>query len=280
MLPTPKFLAGKRPSAPMIVSTMALVVALGGTSYAATQIGSNDIKNGAVTSPKIKDGTIKPIDLAPGTVRTGPAGPAGPEGPQGPAGADGSPGASGAVGPAGPTGPTGPAGPQGPAGVGRWVYVGRDGTILAQSGGFTLVAGYPTLANTAVPPAPDNSLRANGNVYINANEDLSDNAIVATVVLQNTIEQDGNSNTNGRFAGADGNAEFSGEIAVSRCNFMGNTGVPIPTNCAPAGAQNATSFVVSPRLSDGQVTTGDAATGNRKAFYVVITGDSSDYVAP
>lgn len=116
--------------------------------------------------------------------------------------------------------------------------------------------------------SPSNALRANGNVYINAGEDLSDNGIVASIVLQNTIDQDGNGNTNGRAPGADANAEFSGEISVSRCNFMGNTGVPIPTNCAPADAQNANSFVVSPRLSDGSVTTD----GNRKAFYVIVTG--------
>ncbi|GAB2644275.1 hypothetical protein GCM10027270_35180 [Nocardioides ginkgobilobae] len=92
--------------------------------------------------------------------------------------------------------------------------------------------------------SPPNALRANGNVYINAGEDLSDNGIVASIVLQNTIDQDGNMNTNGRAPGPDANAEFSGEISVSRCNFMGNTGVPIPTNCAPADAQNANSFVV------------------------------------
>lgn len=46
--------------------------------------------------------------------------------------------------------------------------------------------------------------------------------------------------------------------------------------CAPAGSNNRNHFVVSPRLSDGQVTT-DV---NRKRFYVTITGDSTDYVAP
>lgn len=273
-----KRLAGKRPSGPMIMSTAALVVALGGTSYAAATIGTNDIKNGAVTSPKITDGTIRSIDirdggifardLAPGVAGPGPAGPQGPVGPQGAPGADGEDGEDGATGPAGP------------AGTGRWVYVGRDGTILAQSGGFTLVAGYPTLTDTDPDPAIDNSLRANGNVYINANEELSDNAVVATVVLQNTVNQDGIAGNAGRNPGADANPEFSGEIAVSRCSFTGNAGVPIPTNCAPPAAQNESSFVVSPRLSDGGVTTGDAATGNRKAFYVIITGDSSDYVAP
>ena len=220
-----------RPSASMVVSSFALLVSMSGTSYAALQISGNDIEKGTVTSKQIKDSSLKGKDVK-----------------------DGSLGAE-------------DLGFDVPAAA-RWALVSADGEIVAQSGGFTMVAAYPELPNTAVDPAPSNALRANGNVYIDAGEDLSDNGIVASIVLQNTLDQDGNGNTNGRAPGSDANAEFSGEISVSRCNFMGNTGVPIPTNCAPAGAQNATSFVVSPRLSDGSVTT-DA---NRKAFYVVVTG--------
>jgi hypothetical protein len=54
-----------------------------------------------------------------------------------------------------------------------------------------------------------------------------------------------------------------------------------PTNCAPPGTQKDSAFVVSPRMSDGSVTTGAgtaADLGTR--FYVIITGDSSDYVRP
>lgn len=42
--------------------------------------------------------------------------------------------------------------------------------------------------------------------------------------------------------------------------------------CAPPGANTRAHFVVSPRLSDGSVTT-DAT---HKRFYVTISGDSSD----
>lgn len=235
-----------RPSASMVVSSFALLVAMSGTSYAALQISGNDIEKGTVTSKQIKDDSLKGKDVKDGSLRVEDFGDELPAGPAGPAGADGE---------------------DGEDGVGRWALVGANGEILAQSGGFSIVAAYPTLPNTA--PAPgDNSLRANGNVYIDAGEDLADNGIVASIVLQNTVDQDGNGNTNGRAPGSDANAEFSGEISVSRCNFPTNTGVPIPTNCAPMGAQNATSFVVSPRLSDGSVTT-DA---NRKAFYVIVTG--------
>ena len=61
------------------------------------------------------------------------------------------------------------------------------------------------------------------------------------------------------------NAEFSGEISVSQCGLPGTT-------CAPPGTNFPEYVVVSPRNSDGSVTTD----GVRKRFYVVITGDSSD----
>ncbi len=243
----------KRPSLSLVISLIALVVAMGGTSYAAGLIGTSDLKNNAVTSGKIKNDTVKSADVRDGSLK--------------------SKDFAGGL-------PSGAQGPRGLPGVNRWALIGADGTIAAQSGGFTLVAGYPTLTNTAPVGMPDNSLRANGNVYLNANEDLSDNGIFATIVLQNTVDQDGGGSA-GRTTGADANAEFSGEIAVSRCNVGAPTTPPTgPTNCAPAGAQNATSFVVSPRLSNGGVTSGVAPAGNRKAFYVIITGDSSDFVAP
>ena len=69
---------------------------------------------------------------------------------------------------------------------------------------------------------------------------------------------------------ADINPEFSGEITATRCAITGVVG------CAPTTTNDVNHFVVSPRLSDGQPT--DAT--NRKRFYIVITGDSSDYVAP
>lgn len=55
-----------------VVSTLALVVALGGTSYAAVQLADGQVKtrhiaNNAVTSAKIKDGTVAPKDLAAGS---------------------------------------------------------------------------------------------------------------------------------------------------------------------------------------------------------------------
>lgn len=81
-----------------VVSSLALFIALGGTSYAVAKLPKNSVgepqlRSGAVTSPKIKDGSITPGDLAAGTAITGPRGP---RGEQGPRGADGANGADGA----------------------------------------------------------------------------------------------------------------------------------------------------------------------------------------
>jgi hypothetical protein len=77
-------LGSHRPSPAMIVACIALIVAVGGSAYAATKIGTKQLKNGAVstkklknnavkepkigggavTSAKIKDGTIATIDVA------------------------------------------------------------------------------------------------------------------------------------------------------------------------------------------------------------------------
>src|SRR5829696_3008617 len=51
-----------------VVAVMALFVALGGTSYAATKIGSKQIKNNSVRSVDIKNRTIKSKDIARGVI--------------------------------------------------------------------------------------------------------------------------------------------------------------------------------------------------------------------
>jgi hypothetical protein len=64
-------------------------VALGGTGYAATTIGTSQIADNAVTTPKIAAGAVTASHLAPATLaalqgKTGPQGPAGPPGAAGP----------------------------------------------------------------------------------------------------------------------------------------------------------------------------------------------------
>lgn len=252
------------PSPAMAVALVALVAALGGTSYAAITVTSSNVRNNSLTGTDIRNSTITGADvknrsLTPADFKG--ALPAGAQGAAGPQGATGAQGPKGDAGAAGAKGDKGDKGPKGDDAVGRWLLVNAAGEIEAQSGGFTIAAAYPTLENTAAMGAPSNALRANGNVYIDAGEDLSDNGIVSTIALQNSTDQNGDGVTNGR-AGADANPEFAGEISNSRC---GITGV---VACAPAGTNNAEHFVVSPRNSDGTPT----ADGARKRFYVVVTG--------
>jgi hypothetical protein len=63
-----------RPSPALVIAILALMVAMAGTSYAAVQIGSSqiknnsvqgkDVKNGNLTGKDVKDGSLTPADLA------------------------------------------------------------------------------------------------------------------------------------------------------------------------------------------------------------------------
>jgi hypothetical protein len=52
-----------RPSPAMIVALLALFVALGGVGYAATKIGSAQIRNNSIRSQDIRNGTIRGKDV-------------------------------------------------------------------------------------------------------------------------------------------------------------------------------------------------------------------------
>lgn len=84
------------------VAYVALFIALGGTSYAATQITGAQVQDGTLTGADFADRSIGARQLAPqaraSAGRRGPRGLRGPRGyrgPQGPAGTPGAPGASG-----------------------------------------------------------------------------------------------------------------------------------------------------------------------------------------
>src|SRR4051794_4023564 len=94
------------------IAMLALMVALGGTGYAAfklpkNSVGSKQIKTGAVGSSEVKNRSLKAGDFKKGQI---PKGPKGAQGPQGIQGLQGLPGNAGQNGTAGPTGPTGPEG--------------------------------------------------------------------------------------------------------------------------------------------------------------------------
>jgi hypothetical protein len=117
-----------------VMATVAVFVALGGTSYAALQVTSKNVPRDALTGADIKNLTGRDVrnnsltgvdvnnlgsadiangqllaeDLAQGQLPKGEPGATGPMGAQGPAGAPGATGATGAQGPAGDIGPRGP----------------------------------------------------------------------------------------------------------------------------------------------------------------------------
>ena len=103
-----------------VVGYIALFVALGGTTYAATelnkgevksrhigagQVKRSDISKRAINSARVADGSLLARDFAPGQLPTGPTGP------------QGAPGQAGAQGPTGPTGPSGLQGLEGLQGI-------------------------------------------------------------------------------------------------------------------------------------------------------------------
>jgi hypothetical protein len=95
-----------------VVSVIALIVALGGTSYAAVSlprnsVGAMQVRPNAVSSAKVRDGSLMARDFRAGQIPAGVAGPAGAAGP---------PGLKG------PAGPAGPAGPDGAAALPKLVY--------------------------------------------------------------------------------------------------------------------------------------------------------------
>jgi hypothetical protein len=89
----------RRPSPSMMIASVALLVALGGTSYAAIQlpansVGTKQLKKNAVVSKKVKNRSLKAVDFALGQLPAGPQGlqgAQGPAGPQGPKGEKGDP---------------------------------------------------------------------------------------------------------------------------------------------------------------------------------------------
>ena len=60
-----------RPSPAMVVALLALIVALGGSAYAAKKIGSKQLKKNAVTTKKIKNGAVTGSKIANNAVTTG-----------------------------------------------------------------------------------------------------------------------------------------------------------------------------------------------------------------
>lgn len=110
-----------RPQPGTVLGLIALMIALGGTAYAAglakNSVGTPQLKNNAVIGSKVKNGSLKAADFGAGQIPQGPQGATGPQGLQGSSGATGATGPGGATGATGPGGATGATGPTGPTGA-------------------------------------------------------------------------------------------------------------------------------------------------------------------
>jgi Collagen triple helix repeat (20 copies) len=150
-----------RPSPALVVSCLALAIALGGTSYAAmvlprNSVGTAQIRKGAVTLVKIKPSTRRILKGAKGA--RGAEGPRGPQGPQGPQGSQGQQGPKGEQGTPG-TSVFSSSIPSGQTVTGAWGgrYIAPQ---LAFNNSYLLTVGFPVkapapLADTDVNAAPD-----------------------------------------------------------------------------------------------------------------------------
>jgi hypothetical protein len=140
-----------------VTATIALFLALGGTSYAAVVITGRNVKDGSLTGADVRNNSLSGSDVRDRSLlaRDFKAGqlPAGPKGDRGPAGL---PGPKGEAGPAGPPGPQGdkgdPGDPTAPARSGD-VYSGMLG-VNASNGTFMIAAGTWPRVLPAATPAP------------------------------------------------------------------------------------------------------------------------------
>jgi hypothetical protein len=112
----------RRPRHGTVAAYLALFVALGGTSFAASSalpknsVGTSQLKSSAVTGAKVKNGSLTASDFRSGSLPAG---------------------KTGATGPAGPAGPAGPTGPAGPSGAGEIAVaaINQSGAIDSLSSG-------------------------------------------------------------------------------------------------------------------------------------------------
>jgi len=168
-----------------VTATAALVVALGGTSYAATVITTRQIQDGTVqgrdvhastlTGAKITDHTLTAADFAAGTLLRGATGPKGDPGVAGAPGVPGSPGTPGAPGAPGAVGDKGDTGPRGPS----------DGYEVHHISPVTLTAGVTTQVLALALPGTGGYLV---HAKVEANGTTTAQAVACTLTVGSDVD--------------------------------------------------------------------------------------------
>lgn len=179
MADSPAGFLRKRLTYANVMATLALFLALGGTSYAVTalpknSVGTQQLKKNAVTGVKVKDGSLSSADFAAGTLLKGDTG------------ATGANGATGATGPQGETGVAGPAGAQyssvdgdsqtNPIGSNA-VSIASGTVYLDQAGKFAMFARFDTTltADMCTGGVPVLFLSVDGTVLAKSARTFADN---------------------------------------------------------------------------------------------------------
>ncbi len=217
-----------------VMATMAVFIALGGTSYAAVMITGADVRDGSLTGRDVRDSSLGASDvisssLGTGEIRDGSL--------NGRDVRDSSLGSSDVIDGSllardfrpGQLQP-GPKGDQGPAGAAsRFFLLDENGNIVEQSGGFTVVSKPGTTA-TGQPTT-------NPNVYIRSTTSLVNKGLSATIA----------------------GPALDGDAAVARC--ASTTAV----TCVPTNTNNDNTLVVR-ALADNSTLTSAA-----RRVYVHVT---------
>jgi hypothetical protein len=167
--------AGQRLTYANVTATLALVTALSGTAWAASQITGKNIRNGSVTGRDVRNESIAGADIRDGSISSNELNASasealrGPQGDRGPQGLQGIAGPIGSEGPQGPEGPPGPEGPAGPVGTvesrmtgasnlvapnqtgGVIAYCTPDEQALGGGGGFVNIIGSGATVTASQP---------------------------------------------------------------------------------------------------------------------------------
>lgn len=215
----------------MVIAMIALVVAAAGGGYAAAKlpknsVGTAQLRNGSVTSAKVKNHSLLAVDFKPGQLERVLPTAIGPTGPTGPSGADGATGAVGATGDqgdSGPTGPVGDSGAQGPIGTQGAAGLSYGNTVVGAPTTSVSLCGSIDVIGSVVSPTSTSRLLLLGQAELSATG--TTNAQLVTEVTTGAGSILGSADTGAPVALTASNSErftFSGIV------MQGATAIDLP----------------------------------------------------